>query len=81
MTIRPGKIDELLERLARVTGEDVDTALQRAIEERLSRVEPTAPANRKAALGSFFEEVAKMRVLDARSADEIVGYDHAGLAS
>src|SRR4051812_2319129 len=38
MNIRSAKVDELAQRLARLTGEDVETALERAIEERLSRV-------------------------------------------
>jgi hypothetical protein len=38
MNIRSAKVDELAQRLARLTGEDIETALERAIEERLSRV-------------------------------------------
>ena len=81
MNIRSAKVDQLVQRLARLTGEDVETALERAIEERLSRVAPPAPADRKAALDSFFERVSRMPVLDARPADEIVGYDGYGLPS
>jgi len=62
-----------------LTGEDVETALERAIEERLSRVAPPAPADRKAAPASFFKRVSQMRVLDPRPADEIVCYDGCGL--
>jgi antitoxin VapB len=79
MNIRSDKIDELAQRLARLTGEDIETALQRAIEERLSRVLPAAPADRKTAMDCFFKQVAGMRVIDPRPADEIVGYDHNGL--
>jgi antitoxin VapB len=79
MNIRSAKVDELAQRLARLTGEDVETALERAIEERLSRVAPPAPADREAAMASFFERASHMRVLDARRADEIVGYDRFGL--
>lgn len=81
MNIRSAKVDQLVQRLARLTGEDVETALERAIEERLSRVAPPAPADRKAALDSFFERVSRLRVLDPRPADEIVGYDGCGLPS
>jgi antitoxin VapB len=81
MNIRSAKVDQLVQRLARLTGEDVETALERAIEERLSRVAPPAPADRKAALESFFERVSRMRVLDPRPADEILGYDDRGLPS
>ena len=81
MNIRSAKVDQLAQRLARLTGEDVETALERAIEERLSRVAPPAPAGKKAALDSFFERVSHMRVLDTRTVDEIVGYDGRGLPS
>ena len=79
MNIRSAKVDQLAQRLARLTGEDVETALERAIEERLSRVAPPAPANRKAALASFFERVSQMPVLDPRPADDILGYNGCGL--
>jgi antitoxin VapB len=81
INIRSAKVDQLAQRLARLTGENVETALKRAIEERLSRVAPPAPADRKAAMDSFFERVSRMRVLDPRPVDEIVGYDGRGLPS
>jgi hypothetical protein len=81
MNIRSAKVDQLALRLARLTGEDVETALQRAIEERLSRVAPPAPAGRKAAMDSFFEQLSRMRVLDPRPVEEVVGYDRFGLPS
>lgn len=37
MNISSAKVDELAQRLARLTGEDVQTAVERAIAERLSR--------------------------------------------
>ena len=81
MNIRSAKVEQLARRLARLTGEDVETALQRAIEERLSRVVPPAPADRKTAMDAFFTRVSRLRVLDARPADQIVGYDSCGLPS
>ena len=81
MNIRSAKINELAQRLARLTGEDIETALERAIQERLSRVAPPTPADRKAAMDSFFERLSRMRVLDPRPTDEIVGYDRDGLPS
>jgi hypothetical protein len=79
VNIRSARVDQLAQRLARLTGEDVETGLERAIEERLSRVAPTEPAARQAALASFFERISQMRVLDSRPTDEIVGYDGCGL--
>ena len=81
MNIRSAKVDQLAQRLARLTGEDVETALERAIEERLSRVAPPTSTDRKAALDSFFERASRMPVLDPRSAEEIIGYDGRGLPS
>ena len=82
MNIRSAKVDQLMQQLAQLTGEDVETALERAIEERLSRIAPPpAPADRKAAMDAFFERVSRMPVLDPRSADEIIGYDSHGLPS
>jgi hypothetical protein len=75
MNIHSAKVDQLLRRLTLLTGEDVETALERAIEERLLRVAPPPPVDRKAALDSFFEKLSGMPVLDTRTAAEIVGYD------
>ena len=81
MNIRSDKVVQLAQRLAGLTGEDVETALQRAIEERLSRVALPAPADRKTAIDSFFARVSRLPVLDPRPADEIIGYDGRGLPS
>ena len=82
MNIASRKVDELAQRLARLTGEDVETALERAIEERLSRVAgETAQMNRRAAMQRFFDRVSQMPVLDSRSVDEIIGYGPDGLPS
>ena len=76
MNIRSAKVDQLAQRLARLTGEDVETALERAIEERLSRVAPPPSADRKAAMDSFFERISGMRVLDPRPVAEIRGQNN-----
>jgi antitoxin VapB len=81
MNIASPKVDELAKRLARLTGEDVETALQRAIEERLSRVATTEPADRRAAMQKFFDRISTMPIKDARPIDEIVGYGADGLPS
>jgi len=81
MNIRSAKVGQLVEQLARLNGEDVETAIERAIDERLSRITPPATTDRKAAMDSFFERVSRMPVLDPRPADEIIGYDGSGLPS
>jgi antitoxin VapB len=81
MNISSAKVDELAERLARLTGEDVDTALARAIEDRLARIAPATQEKKNAALSAFFERLSKMPVRDGRAADEILGYGPDGLPS
>jgi antitoxin VapB len=81
MNIVSEKVDQLAQRLARITGEDVETALERAVEERLSRVAGARPADREAALRKFFDRVSRMPVKDSRSIDEIIGYGQDGLPS
>jgi hypothetical protein len=81
MNIASAKVDELAQRLARLTGEDVETGLERAIEERLARIAVTRQGDREAALRKFFDRVSAVPVKDGRSIDEIVGYGPDGLPS
>ncbi len=81
MNIASPKLDELARRLARLTGEDVETALERALEERLSRVARAVPKDREAALRKFFDSVSQMPVKDDRTIDDIIGYGPDGLPS
>jgi hypothetical protein len=74
MNIASATVDELAQRLAQLTGEDVETALERAIEERLSRVAIAAPADRLTAMRIFFDRVSSLPVKDPRPIDEIAGY-------
>lgn len=75
----PSRIDELAERLARLTGEDVQTALQRALEERLARFAGSATIQREAALRRFFDRLSRLPVKDHRPIDELIGYGPDGL--
>ena len=81
MNIASTRIDSLADRPARLTGEDLETAAARAIEERLPRLAAATPEDRRAALQEFFDRVSRMPVRDARPADEIVGYGLDGLPS
>jgi antitoxin VapB len=80
MIIGSGRIEDLALRLAHATGEDVETAIERAIAERLSRIAvPQDVDHRRAALDKFLAAVAGLPVLDNRTPDEIVGYGPVGL--
>ena len=82
LSIKDPETERLARDLASRTGETITLATRRALEERLRRVGSDA---RKAML---LEDLAasrrrwgQMRVLDPRSADEILGYDENGLPS
>jgi antitoxin VapB len=80
MNIASRKLDELAQRLARLTGENVETALERAVEERLLRISADAPnGKRRQAMQTFFDRVSGMAVIDHRSVDEITDYGPDGL--
>jgi len=83
------RAERLLAELIELTGEDGQEALHRALEERMDRVKAaTRPLSsrvpeevrqkRLAAIRQFQEELAKLPVLDDRSADEIIGYNDQG---
>jgi antitoxin VapB len=80
LSIKDKETEQLARTLAKRTGETITTATRRALEERLRRVGFDA---RKAALledlAASRRRWAAMPVLDARSADAILGYDENGL--
>ncbi len=80
LSIKDPETERLARTLAERTGESITVATRRALEERLRRV---GSAARKAAL---LEDLAASRrrwsalpILDARAADDIIGYDGNGL--
>lgn len=79
MNIASARVDALVHKLARLTGEDAETAVERAVQERLSRIAPSAIPDRQVALRTFLARLASMQVRDARQPDEIVGYGPDGL--
>ena len=79
LEIRAPKADALARELAAATGEDVDTAVVRAIEERLARTPRRRAADGEAAIEALFDRLAQLPVLDRRSPDEIIGYGPDGL--
>ncbi|MGC1578104.1 MAG: type II toxin-antitoxin system VapB family antitoxin [Beijerinckiaceae bacterium] len=80
LNIKDPETERLARMLAQQTDETIPLAIRRALEERLRRVGCGA---RKAAL---LEDLVAIRrrwsalpVLDARNADEVIGYDESGL--
>ncbi len=80
LNIRNPEVERLAEELARRTGETKTEAVTKALRERLMRV---LRERTKCSLADELEEIAehcaRLPVLDARPADEILGYDESGL--
>ncbi len=80
LSIKDPETERLAKALADKTGETITMATRRALEERLRRL--ANAGNRDVLLEELAasrRRWAKLRVLDNRSADEILGYDENGL--
>ena len=79
LEIHAPQADTLAQALATATGEDIDTAVVRAIEERLARVPRRQSTDRDTDLDALFDRLTQMPVMDSRSPDDIIGYTGNGL--
>jgi antitoxin VapB len=80
LNIKDDGTDRLVRELAAVTGESLTVAVTIAVRERLERIRGAVPREQRArALAIISERSAARPVLDARSADEILGYGPDGL--
>jgi antitoxin VapB len=79
MDIENREIDRLARELAAETGETLTEAVKTALRERLERERARNAGSMRIRLARLAADVAAMRVADGRVAEEIVGYDHAGL--
>lgn len=80
LNIRSKQAEELAGALAKLTGETKTEAVTQALRERIERVR-RARAKRRLAdeLDNIAMHCAALPLLDARSADEILGYDESGV--
>jgi antitoxin VapB len=80
LSIKHPEADRLARALAKSTGEGLTEAVVNALRERLARVTARKRARRLSEeLRVIGERVAALPVLDARTPDEILGYDERGL--
>lgn len=80
ISIKNDRTERLARELARETGESLTTAITRALEERLARVEGRrSPADKLQLARSVLRRMDALPVLDRRTANEILGYDEHGL--
>jgi len=82
LNIKDPETDRIARELAAATGESITVAARIAMEERLRRVRASGAERAiRAELDAIVERGRKRRILDARSDDEILGYDENGLPS
>jgi antitoxin VapB len=80
LNIKDPATEKFVRELAAVAGESVTTAVRRAAEERLQRVRRQRAGRSLAAeILEIGKRCAALPDLDARTADEILGYDEHGL--
>ncbi len=81
LNIKHAEADRLARELSAVTGETLTEAVVAALRERLERQRQRRPVPQTG--GEIIREarqrLSRLPVLDSRSADEILGYDEAGL--
>ncbi|MDZ8170776.1 type II toxin-antitoxin system VapB family antitoxin [Microbacterium xanthum] len=80
LNIKDPEADRLARALAAATGESITVAARAAFAERLARVQAQdAAPGVLAELESIIARARQRETLDGRPADEILGYDDAGL--
>jgi antitoxin VapB len=80
LNIRNPETEKLAETLAKLTGETKTQAVTKALRDRLERVRRRLSGRRLAdELDEIALHSASLPILDARDADEILGYDELGL--
>lgn len=80
LSIKDPETDRLARALADATGESITEAIRRALEERLARETRLHTHYRlETAVRRVQERLATLPVLDARDADDVLGYDEHGV--
>lgn len=80
LNIKDPNAERIVRELAAVTGEGVTTAVRKAAKERLQRVQRDKSGRRLAAeMLAIGDRCSALPDLDARSAEEILGYVEHGL--
>ncbi len=82
LSIKSIETEHLAREIAAKTGESLTGAIQKALEERLERINNHRKSQALAAqIDDILERVDAMPDLDVRTPDEIIGYDEDGLPS
>ena len=78
-SIKNDEADQLARRLVAVTGESLTEAVTNALRERLERQQRAAGGPKLDRILRHADAIRRLPILDDRPADEILGYDQAGL--
>ena len=82
LSIKSIETEYLAREIAARTGESLTGAIQKALEERLERLNSNRRSQALAAqIDDILQRVDEMPDLDTRTPDEIIGYDEDGLPS
>lgn len=81
LSIKDAEADRLARELARRSGETMTQAIITALRERLERVRAAGKPGLADEILEIGRQCAALPVRDARSAEEILGYDENGLPS
>jgi antitoxin VapB len=79
LRIKSGEADRLARELAAETGETLTEVVEVALRERLDREHARHAASMRTRLARLAAGVAALRVANAQTPEEIIGYDDAGL--
>jgi antitoxin VapB len=79
ISIKDSETDRLARALAAATGESLTEAIRRAVQDRLEREAQRSDRLMRAEVRRIQERLAKLPVLDRRSAEKILGYDKHGV--
>ena len=79
LSIKHPEADRLARELAKRTGEGLTEAVIQALRERLARHQGRKHTRLSEELRAIGERCAALPVLDARTPDELIGYDERGV--
>lgn len=80
LSIKSLETERLVREIAEKTGESLTGAIQKALEERLERINRERRSRNLASqIGEILRRVDQLPILDSRTAEQIIGYDEHGL--
>ena len=82
LSIKNPETEQLARQVAQITGESLTEAIQKSLRERMERLHQQRKRQfRREEVEAILRRVDALPVLDARSPDEIIGYDEHGIPS